>query len=290
MGSSDFSLPILKSLFENYQLKAVYTRKPKPKARGLKLQKTPVHLFAEENEIPVHTPKTLRDEQEQNILKDYNPDLIIVAAYGLILPKEVLDIPSKGCINVHASLLPRWRGAAPIQRCIMAGDTETGITIMGMEEGLDTGPIFMKEAFDIKKTDNFKIVHDKLAQLGAELIVKTLNSLGTITPQKQPEEGVTYADKIKKEEYIIDLTWPAHNVFNLIRALNPARLNFQDQILLIHEAHLTDEKSQNPGTIRIEKNRFLLECQDEILEVTKIQKPGKRILTTGEFLRGFRLN
>lgn len=217
MGTPDFSVPVLQALAENHKVLAVYTQPPKPVGRGGKLTKSPVQAKAEELGIAVLTPKSLKKEEAQEQMRSFGADVGIVAAYGLILPQAVLDMFPKGCINIHASLLPRWRGAAPIQRALIAGDVQTGITIMQMDAGLDTGDMLLKEETAITENTTGQELHDVLSRMGARLILRTLAE--NPTPVKQPDEGNTYAKKIEREEYFFDFSEPADLLERKIRAL-----------------------------------------------------------------------
>src|ERR1700742_4232297 len=223
LGTPDFAVPTLAELIgQGHDIAAVYSQPPRPKGRGLGTDPSPVHKFAQSAGLEVRTPVTLKDAEQQELFRALDIDAAIVVAYGLLLPKPILDAPKLGCFNLHGSLLPRWRGAAPIQRAIMAGDAETGVMVMRMEEGLDTGPVLMAERTAIgRKT--YGDLHDELARLGADLMARTLAALerGAIAEQPQPVEGVTYAKKIAKDEARIDWSKPAREVDCLIRGLSP---------------------------------------------------------------------
>lgn len=225
MGTPDFSVPILTAIIgQGYEVVAVYSQPPRPAGRrGLELTKSPVHEKAEEFGIPVFTPKSLKGTEEQDVFASLEADVAIVVAYGLLLPQAILDAPRLGCYNGHASLLPRWRGAAPIQRAIMSGDTETGMMIMKMDAGLDTGPVAMAEKVGITPDMTAGELHDRLSLIGADLMVRALGALEreSLTLQAQPEEGVTYAAKIDKAEARIDWSKPAKDVHNTIRGISP---------------------------------------------------------------------
>lgn len=226
MGTPDFSVTALKKIIESgHNVIAAYSQPPRPKGRGQKLQKSPVHLEAEAHNIPVFTPVSFKKEPEAiDHFQSLNADIAVVAAYGLILPKQILEAPRFGCLNIHASLLPRWRGAAPIQRAILAGDHETGVTIMQMDEGLDTGAMISKKPVPITEKDTASTIHDSLSMLGGKMIVEALETLsktGTLPHTPQPENGTTYAHMLKKEEGRIDWSKPAEDIDRQIRALNP---------------------------------------------------------------------
>src|SRR5580765_730017 len=224
MGTPDFAVPTLAELIaQGHEIAAVYSQPPRPKGRGMVLEPGPVHQFALSAKLPVRTPLSLKDAEQQRLFAELKLDAAIVVAYGLLLPKPILDAPRLGCFNLHGSLLPRWRGAAPIQRAIIAGDAETGVMVMRMEEGLDTGPVLMAERVGIgRKT--YGELHDELARLGADLMGRTLGALerGAVEPSAQPQDGVTYAKKIDKSETRIDWTRPAGALDCMVRGLSPA--------------------------------------------------------------------
>lgn len=291
MGTPDFAVPVLENLVKEHEVVCVYTRAPKEAGRGQKESKTPVHLKAEELGIEVRTPKTLRNEQEQVDFKALNADVAVVAAYGLILPQPVLDAFPKGCINTHASLLPRWRGAAPIQRAIEAGDEKSGVTIMQMDAGLDTGDMLMKGEVEITDTMTGGDLHDALSQIGADLIMEALRNLDKIKPEKQNDEGMCYAAKIEKEESHLDFSLPAAVIERKIRAFNPfpgTYFEYNGERFKIWEAEAFDVASgYASGVIIPNDSGLLIACGEGMLLVTKIQRQGKKAMTTEELLRGF---
>jgi len=224
MGTPDFAVPVLAEILAaGHEVVAVYSQPPRKAGRGMAEQPSPVHRFAQEHGIPVFTPASLKGEAEQQAFASLDLDVAVVVAYGLLLPKPVLDAPRLGCLNLHASLLPRWRGAAPIQRAIMAGDEETGVMVMQMEEGLDTGPVLLAERVAIAPHETAGSLHDSLSQIGASLMVRALAALsrGALEPTPQPETGVTYAKKIEKAEARIDWSRPAKELDCIIRGLTP---------------------------------------------------------------------
>jgi len=222
MGSPDFSVPVLDALVEaGHEIAAVYCQPPRPAGRGKKDRPTPVHTRALDLGLEVRHPKSLRTPEAQAAFDALDADVGVVVAYGLILPQEILDSPERGCLNIHASLLPRWRGAAPIHRAVMAGDNETGVCIMQMDAGLDTGPVLLRRTTLIGKTETTGELQDRMSRLGAEAITETLDRLDDLKPEPQPEEGVTYAAKIDKAEARVDWTRPADEVARLIRGLSP---------------------------------------------------------------------
>jgi len=286
MGSPEFSVHALKALHAaGHEIVAVYSQPPRPKGRGQGIEKTAVHQAAEAMGLEVRTPASLKPEEEVAAFQALNADVAVVAAYGLILRKNILEAPRLGCINIHASILPRWRGAAPIQRSIEAGDKETGITIMQMDVGLDTGPMLMLETTPITDIDTTETVHDRLAEIGGRLIVKTLQNIPA--PQTQPEEGVTYAHKMVKEESVIDWTQPAAVIERKLRAFTPwpgLWMHYNRERLRIHKAKAVT-LSGIPGTI-LDKP-LTIACGEQALEILEIQRAGKNKQTIDEFARGF---
>jgi len=290
MGTPDFAVPTLIELAaRGHDIAAVYSRAPKPAGRrGLELQVTPVEREARRLGLPVLTPKTLKDEAAQAEFRAHNADAAVVVAYGLILPKPILDAPRLGCFNVHASLLPRWRGAAPINRAIMAGDAESGVTIMKMDEGLDTGAMAMSDRIAIGADTTAGDLHDALARLGADLMARALAALerGTLALTPQPEQGVTYAAKIDKGETRIDWTKPASEVHNHIRGLSPFPGGwFELDGVRVKALRATRaEGSGAPGAVLDE--HLTVACGDGAVRLTQVQREGKKPMSADEFLRG----
>lgn len=291
MGTPSFSVVALQALVEaGYAVVAVYSQPPRPSGRGHQVTKSPVHQYAEQVGIPVLTPKSLRNAEAQAEFRSHAADLAVVAAYGLILPKEILEAPRLGCINIHASLLPRWRGAAPIQRAIMAGDTQSGITIMQMDEGLDTGAMLLREAITLSITTTTPELHDQLATLGARLVLEAIPQLmdGTIQPVIQPEEGVTYAHKLTKAESQIDWTRPADEIQRQTNALYPwpgVYFVHEETTLKVAAAEVVP-LTGNPGEVL---EGLTIACGKDALKITSIQKPGSKWLSAEDFLRGYAL-
>lgn len=294
MGTPDFAVPALRALHDDgHQIVAVYCQPPKKSGRGQKINKTPVHITADELSIPVCTPKSLRTQEAQDELASFKADMIIVAAYGLILPQEVLDMPQYGCINIHGSLLPRWRGAAPIHRALLAGDTETGITIMQMDAGLDTGDMLKKGSIAITHETTAQSLHDAMADLGAGLIIESVPEIvdGSIQAIKQPDEGVTYAEKLSREEGLIDWNNSATDIERQIRSLTPwpgTYFQFGKEKIKVHEAKLIQNQSGEAGTLI--NQDFTVACGDGALRLTKIQRAGKKPTDGASVLRGMRLS
>lgn len=289
MGTPDFAVPALERLIKEHDVVCVYTREPKLSGRGNKLNKTPVHLVAEANGIEVRTPKTLRNIDEQQNFATLKADVAVVAAYGLILPLPVLEAYPLGCLNLHASLLPRWRGAAPIQRAVEAGDAKSGVTVMQVAEGLDTGDMLLKGEVEITSTTTGGELHDKLALVGADLISAVLSDIKSFTPQPQPQDGACYAAKIDKSECKLDFNQKAEVLCRKIRAFNPYPAMFFEyggERFKVLEAHKA-EKYAPVGTIIEENNCLLIACADGALNITQIQRQGKKLMSIGELLRGF---
>ena len=294
MGTPDFSVPALNALLAaGHKVIAVYTQPPRPAGRGQKEQPSPVQRAAERHGLAVRTPKSLRDAAAQATFKALRADLAIVAAYGLILPKAILDAPLRGCLNIHASLLPRWRGAAPIQRAIEAGDAETGITIMVMDEGLDTGPMLLKESVPIGPATSAGALHDALAAVGAKLILRALAGLanGALVPVPQPAEGVTYAKKIAKEEARLDWRAPAQALERRIRAFNPfpgAWFEAKGERIRVLAA-VAEPRQPEAAAGTILDAALAIACGEGALRPTSLQRAGKAPVAADAFLRGFPL-
>lgn len=288
MGSPEFSVGALRALQNaGHDIVCVYTQPPRPKGRGQELEKTAVHKAAEEMGLLVRTPKSLKPEDEVAAFCALKADVAVVAAYGLILRQNILDAPRLGCINIHASLLPRWRGAAPIQRAVAAGDTETGITIMQMDAGLDTGPMLLREAVPITNTDTGQTVHDKLAVMGARMIVDVLADVPRFPPVPQPEEGVTYAHKLKKEEGQINWTLPAEEIERTLRAFTPwpgLFFSYKGEHMRLHAAHVV-KGAGTPGTVM--DAPFVVACGNGAIALDVVQRAGKNKQKIDEFCRGF---
>ena len=286
MGSPDFAVPSLDALVEaGHDVVAVYAQPPRPAGRGKAERKTAVHERAEQLGTEVRTPRTLRDAEEQARFAALNADLGVVAAYGLILPKPILDGPKSGCVNVHASLLPRWRGAAPIQRAILAGDEISGVTIMKMDEGLDTGPMLLKRELDIRGK-NAGQVTDELAKLGASSLIEWIDH--PTPPEPQPEEGATYASKIDKSEARIDWSRPAEQVERQVRAFNPAPgawFEANGERVKLLEAAVGDDASGKPGEVL--DDCLTIACGSGYARPLKVQRAGRGAMTVDELLRGF---
>lgn len=289
MGTPDFAVPALERLLKEHEVVCVYTREPKLSGRGNKLNKTPVHLVAEANGVEVRTPKTLRNSEEQQKFADLKADVAVVAAYGLILPLPVLEAYPFGCLNLHASLLPRWRGAAPIQRAVEAGDAQSGVTVMQVAEGLDTGDMLLKGEVAINSSTTGGELHDKLALLGADLISEVLADIKSFKPTPQPQDLACYAAKIDKAECKLDFNQKAETLCRKIRAFNPYPAMFfeyEGERFKVFEAHKI-EKYAPAGTIMENNGGLQIACADGALDITQIQRQGKKLMSIGELLRGF---
>jgi methionyl-tRNA formyltransferase len=293
MGTPEFAVGPLAALVEaGHEVCCVYSQPPRPSGRGHKITPSPVHAFAQDKGIPVRTPRRLRDADDQAAFTTLNADVAVVAAYGLILPKAVLDAPRHGCINIHASLLPRWRGAAPIQHAIMAGDTETGVTVMQMDEGLDTGAMLMAERIAITAETTATTLHDGLAGIGARLIVRALSQLeaGTLTATPQPEAGVTYAAKLSRDDGRLDWRRSAADLERQVRALTPwpgTWFSHEGTVLKVSGAEVVADADGPPG--RIIDDRMTIACGGGGIRPTRIQRPGKAPMATADLLRGYPL-
>lgn len=292
MGTPDFAVTALRALHAaGHDIAAVYCQPPKPAGRGHQLQKTPVHRAAEEMGLNVHTPKTLRNAEEQEKFRALKLDVAVVAAYGLILPQAILDAPRYGCINIHGSLLPRWRGAAPIQRAILAGDAETGITIMQMDAGLDTGAMLLRDRVAITPQTTAQTLHDALADMGARLVVRALADLaaGALHAAPQPPDGATYAAKLTRDDGKIDWTTPAAAIERQLRALHPwpgCYFMLDGEVIKLLAATIID-KSGAPGTLL--DDQFTVACGDRALRLDTVQRAGKAATDGASMLRGLRL-
>jgi methionyl-tRNA formyltransferase len=296
MGTPDFAVPALGAvLAAGHEVVGVYTQPPRAAGRGLAARKSPVQVFAESKGLPMHTPASLRSAEEQARFKSLNADAGVVVAYGQILPKPVLDAPHYGCFNIHASLLPRWRGAAPIQRALLAGDTETGVAVMRIEETLDTGAVCLMERTAIGPDETAGDLHDRLSELGAELMVRALHDLeqGALACWPQHEQGVTYAAKIEPGETRIDWSRPAREVHNQIRGLSPhpgawfeVDLNGKPERVKALRSTLAEDEG-TPGTVL--DDQLTIACGKGSVRLLQVQRAGKRPMPVAEFRRGAEL-
>lgn len=297
MGTPELAAVSLRALVaaRDFQIVGVVTQPDQPKGRGLKLQPSPVKEIALRENLPVLQPERAREENFLKQLAALQPELIAVAAYGQILPKAVLDLPRHGCLNVHTSLLPKYRGAAPIQHAILNGDSETGVTIMKMDAGLDTGDILAQETTPIQPGDNSQTLHDRLAEIGARLLAKTIPDFisGKIQPQPQPSEGATYASKIKKQDGQIDWSQPARAIWNRVRAMVPWPGAFthlggtaQPQLLKIWQAETVERRGDAGSVLQADKGGIVVGCGSGAVRVLILQREGGRRMNAAEFLAG----
>lgn len=296
-GTPEFAAVALRALLATrHQVVAVYTQPDRPAGRGRKLRPSPVKEVALEHELPVFQPTSLKPVGEQAVLAAFEADVMVVAAYGLLLPKAILETPRLGCLNIHGSLLPRWRGAAPIQRAILAGDTETGITIMQMDEGLDTGAMLLKRTTPIAPRDTAGTLHDRLAGAGAELCVEALDQLaeGSLIAEPQDDALATYASKLEKSEALVDWTEPAVAIDRKVRAFNPwpvAQTTHGETVLRIWEALPVEQHTEAaPGlVIAATAEGIDVATGSEVLRIKRLQKPGGKPLNAREFLNAYPL-
>ncbi len=300
MGTPDFAVPTLKALVDNgYDVIGAITQPDKPRGRGYQLMPPPVKVYAIENNIPVYQPTTLKGDEFAALLESIDPEVIVVVAYGKILPLNVLEYPKYGCVNVHGSLLPEYRGAAPMQRAIIDGKTETGITTMLMAAGLDTGDMLLKEAVEIGEDDNFEDIHDRLSFVGASLLIKTLKGLeaGELTPEKQDDSMSTYAAKIEKSDCLLDFSKDAKVLHDLIRGLSPIPLSFahtpDGKLLKVVKSKLFDaEKTLKclPGTVIEVGEDIRVACGKGIISFLTVIPEGKGRMSAADFVRGRKIS
>ncbi len=293
MGSPDFALPTLRLLAQHHHVVGVVTQPDRASGRGRELKAPPVKTLALELNIPVMQPLKLREPEAMQKLREWNPDLIVVAAFGQILKKDVLDLPQHGCINVHASLLPRWRGAAPINAAILAGDEETGVTIMKMDVGLDTGPMLAMKSIRIRRDDTTGSVLQTLSTLGANLLLETLPDYltGKLIPTPQPEEGATYAPMLKKQDGLLDFTYPSLELERRVRAMNPwpgAWFEWNGNVLKVARASVSEGKGLGIGSRFTVEGRPAIMSADGALVLEEVQPAGRKIMPGKSFLSGAR--
>ncbi|MGV6827330.1 MAG: methionyl-tRNA formyltransferase [bacterium] len=295
-GTPDFSVPPLKALLKaGYEVAAVYTQPDRPAGRGRKVGISPVKEAAIAAGLPVEQPVNFKSEEAIQVLKDYQADIMVVVAYGLLLPKAVLEAPRLGCVNIHASILPRWRGAAPIQRAIAAGDSESGISIMQMDEGLDTGPVYHLHTVPITDEDTGGSLHDKLADAGAEALLTALPGIldGSLAAEPQSDDAAVYASKLTKREAQIDWHKSAESIASLVRAFNPwpvAYTPFEQANLRIWEAHPVQGVAGDPGMVMAAGREGVdVSTGDGLLRVTSLQMPGKRRVDAADFINAYEI-
>ncbi len=291
-GTPEFALPPLDAIARSgHKLVGIWTQPDRPAGRGRQIAASPVKQRASELNVPVHQPETFKTDAAKQALANTKPDVMVVVAYGLILPKSVLDIPSYGCLNIHASLLPRWRGAAPIQRAILAGDAETGVAIMQMDKGLDTGDVLLESHIRISGQDNAQTLHDRLAALGAEALMKVLDALPGVHPRKQDAVGVTYAEKLSKEEARLDWRHSAVELDRAVRGYNPwpvAYTGYKGQALRIWRAEpLAIPASAEPGKVLAAgRDGIQVATGDGVLRILELQAAGGRVQSAADFANG----
>jgi methionyl-tRNA formyltransferase len=287
-GTPHFAASALAALVGEHQVIAVLTQPDRPAGRGMQLAESPVKQFARPHNLTVLQPVTLKTEEAQRPLAALDADVMVVAAYGLILPQAVLQIPHHGCLNIHASLLPRWRGAAPIQRAILAGDTETGITIMQMDAGLDTGDMLLRQTCPISEDDTAKTLHDKLAEIGASSILEALRLLqaNRLVPIKQDNEAACYAAKLTKREAQIDWRQDARQIERAVRAYNPCHANLNGVAIKIWQANVCPDTRGEPGTVLdVNKRGITVACGKDALRLETLQRPGGKAQPAAQFLQ-----
>jgi methionyl-tRNA formyltransferase len=297
MGTSEFAVPTLEKLLSLscHEIVAVYTKEPSVSGRGNKLQISPIHQFANQNNLKIFTPKTLREPLIQKEFRDLNPDIAIVISYGLILPVEILNIPKFGCFNVHPSRLPLYRGSAPLQRSIMNGEKESAVCVIKMDSGVDSGDIVNQQDFSILDSENYQDISKKTAEIGASLIIKTLNQISdkSIEFHKQNEKLATFAKKIEKNECLIDWNKSCEEIFNKIRGLNgnlDAHFNYNNEKIKILECSFVENKNIDKNLIGTIFDKDLsIVCKDGLIKPLKLQKAGKNPLKIHEFLNGFKV-
>ena len=296
MGTPDFAVPSLKLLANHHNVLCAYSQPARPNGRGMKIKDTPVEKAAKNLNIQTLTPSSLKNDDVFLNFRDLKPDIVVVVAYGLLLPEKYLKVPKFGCINGHASLLPRWRGAAPIQRAIEAGDEKTGSCIMIMEKGMDTGPVILSRSINISQSDNAQIIHDKLSNITAEILIDAIKgyTIGNIDPILQKEIGIKYANKIDKAEAEIHWEEGSKEIYNKIRAFDPFPGTFtflNNNIIKIVSSRLGNSTQESePGTIIEVEKKIIVACgKQTTLEIVSLQKPGKKIISAIEFLNGTKI-
>lgn len=290
MGTPEFAVPVLNALCEKHEVICVYTQPPRPSGRGMELMPTPIEQIARDKDLKVRCPENFKNEEDLKAFEDLKADVSVVCAYGLLLPQRILDACPKGCINIHPSLLPRWRGAAPIQRAIMAGDKQTGVCIMKMGAGLDTGDVFLEKSVKIDSEENAGDLHDKLSALSAEMILQVLDKMPKAVPQA--DKGATYAHKITKDECLIDWNKSAEEIHDFIRALAPypkAYFNYQDEKIKVLASKVVSKNQCVAPSGTLLDDNLTVACGKGTLQLECLQRSGKSALSRDDFLRGFKI-
>lgn len=296
MGTPEFATPALRALINSkHKVVAVFSQKPKARGRGMQIMPSPVHQLANEHNIKVYTPETLRNEEAEQLISSIDADIVVVTAYGFIIPKNILESKKYGCLNIHPSKLPKYRGAAPLQRTIIDGERETAVCIMKMDVGLDTGDILMEKDFLISDKITFKELHDECAQMGADLLLQVLENIDNIKPRKQSEEGIVYAHKLSKEESKIDWQESAFVIDCKVRGMNPwPGVYFEHQgkkVKIIESEYLDIQHEYEPGSILNDNPKFFeIACGKGILRISKVQPEGKQIMDAKDWQRGIYKN
>jgi methionyl-tRNA formyltransferase len=291
MGTPDFAVPALSAIInsKNHKVVAVFSQQPKAKGRGMRVQMSPVHAMGLANNIPVYTPITLRTPESIELINSISADIIVVVAYGFIIPRNILEAKKHGCLNIHPSKLPKYRGAAPLQRTIISGDKESAVCVMQMDAGLDTGDIILQRDFPLSPTVTFKELHDECANIGAELLVQVLDNIETLPRHKQSDQNIVYAHKLTKEEGSVNWQDSAYKIDCMVRGMNPwpgVYFEYDGAILKIIESEVIDtEHNLAPGTIN---DKFEVACGKGILRIVKVQPENKPKMGAEDFLRGVR--
>ncbi|KJV56190.1 methionyl-tRNA formyltransferase [Orientia chuto str. Dubai] len=295
MGSSEFAIPSLKSIASSHhEVVAVFTRKPKKRGRNLNIHKSPIHELADILSIPVYTPDSLKNNDIQNLIENLEADIIVVAAYGLIIPSSILKMKQYGCINIHPSMLPKCRGAAPIQHTIINGEKETAVCIIQMDQGIDTGDIILYQKFPLAEDICFSELHDQCAKVGAKLIVEVLNNINSLQHIPQSLDGISYANKLSKLESKINWYESAYTIDCKIRGMNPWPGTFfthnNNSIKVLKAKIINDNHTLRPGTVKIvNNNKLLISCKENFLELLLLQLPGRKVLNHVQFLCGYHI-
>ena len=292
MGTPSFAVPTLTALIESpHEVVAVYAQPPRPAGRGMKLTPSPVQLLAENHAIPIFTPTSLKSPEEQELFRKHGADLAVVAAYGLLLPQAILSAPRLGCINIHPSELPRWRGAAPIQRTIMAGDTTTACCIMQMDHGLDTGDVLARQPFPLSPDMDASALHDAMSHMGAKMVTEVMEQLakGTAKPVPQANEGITYAAKITKADRLLNWSWPANRLYSQIQGVAPlgAITGLKDETIKVLKAQMEQGDASKPHGMALDDALLINAGHGTALRLLELQRPNKNRQNAAQFLQNY---